>query len=160
MTAAARGRANRRKGHDAERSVARWLRTVGFPHAERAVVTGWSTQDRSRPDPGDVTGIPGVVISVKAAQVERHPVWRAELAAMLAGAEGTPVGLIVCRRSGKSDPGHWWVWLTVADLVWMGTEGTSEQPDLSGWVCMPLGDLAPLLRRAGYGQPADAGEAS
>ena len=48
-----------RAGTAAERAVVTYLQTSGFPHAERA--PRWGPKDR-----GDVLGVPGVTVEVKA----------------------------------------------------------------------------------------------
>src|SRR5688500_3530498 len=64
-TTTARGKYSREKGATAERHLVAWLRTHGWPGAERAVRTGYRTADRTSVDPGDVTGTPGLVWQVK-----------------------------------------------------------------------------------------------
>lgn len=54
----ASGRANRRRGADAERQVVNYLREHGYPDARR-YLAGDSRQ------PGDIDAIPGVSIEVK-----------------------------------------------------------------------------------------------
>jgi hypothetical protein len=96
------------KGTAAETAVVRFLQANGYPHAERRALAG--AQDR-----GDVAGIPGLVIEVKAAA-------RMELAAWLdeAARESDPLHLRVCqendqvgvvwhKRRGKGSPGDWYV---------------------------------------------------
>ena len=93
------------KGTAAETAVVRFLQANGYPHAERRALAG--AQDR-----GDVAGIPGLVIEVKAAA-------RMELAAWLdeANAEGDfdPVNydgdlpVVWHKRRGKGSPGDWYV---------------------------------------------------
>ncbi|BBG01580.1 hypothetical protein [Pseudonocardia autotrophica] len=82
-TAAQRGTANRRKGHTAERDVAKYLRAVGYPNAERAVVTGFAaaTGGRLKADPGDIAGVP-FIVSVKDCATEQLGKWLDELDAM------------------------------------------------------------------------------
>lgn len=152
-TPSQRGRANRNKGHQAERDLCRWLRVNGFPGAERAVRTGFRVGDRVSADPGDVTGTPGIVCSVKDCAVEQRSVWMAELAAMVAGDAPGAVGLLVHKRRGHADPGRWWCWLVLGDLADLMTNGTwalpSDEHELP--VRMELGHVVPLLRGAGYG---------
>ena len=59
------------KGTLAETAVVSFLRTGGFPYAERLALQG--NKDR-----GDVTGIPGVVIEVKNEQTYQLSGWLAE----------------------------------------------------------------------------------
>lgn len=104
-TAAERGRANRRKGHDTERAVARYLQTVGFHGAQRAV-------RNTHPDPLDLTGIPGTVWSIKSTSTTPQIAkWltEAEIARDLQGAE---LAILVVRRHGHAQPERWWAWIT------------------------------------------------
>lgn len=151
-TPSQRGKSNRRKGHDAERDLARWLRTVGFGGAERAVRTGFRTADRTSADPGDITGTGPIVWSVKDCAVEQVAKWFAELDAM--GDGDTEVYLLVHKRRGHASPARWWCWMRVRDLLGLvhydgldGYEGASAD----ALVRMELGHVVPLLRGAGHG---------
>lgn len=148
VTESARGRANRRKGHDTERSVARYLRSVGFAGAERAVRTGYRVGDREVPDPLDITGVPGVVWSVKNDASNQIAAWlnEAEIARNHHGAE---LAILVTRRRGKADVSRWWTWVSLPALV-RAVLGTGWH-DVNGYVCLEFGDLVPMLHRAGYG---------
>jgi hypothetical protein len=171
-TASARGRANRTKGAAAERDLVRWLRANGWPGAERAIRTAYRTADRELPDPGDVTGTPGLVWQMKYTARFDQPAF---LAACLAETEqqrvdaGADFGLLVQRRTGVTDPGRWFVWLRVIDLYALCRSSKSntlltvdptraylgEPP-----VRMELADLVPLLHAAGYGTPPVEPEAA
>jgi hypothetical protein len=170
MTAAAktpsqRGRSNRNRGLNAERDLCKWLRSNGFPHAERAVRTGFRTLDRTSADPGDVTGTPGVVWSVKDCAVEQRSVWMAELQGMDDRPANEPGGdpperLLVHKRRGHADPGKWWCWLTLAGLLNLTVDTHACQViaaarDNTAPIRMELGDVVPLLRSAGYGSPLE-----
>lgn len=61
----------KQKGTAAESAVVSFLRTQGFPYAERLALQGGK-------DRGDVTGIPGIVIEVKAEQTYVLSSWLAE----------------------------------------------------------------------------------
>lgn len=153
MTAAAsaRGRSNRNRGHQAERDVARWLRSNGYPEAERAVATGFRAPERSSADPGDVRGVP-MVVSVKDCATERLSVWWAELAAM-DPARQVP-RLLVVKRRGHADPGVWWCWMRLDHLAALCHDTVDPAP---WWADTPVRmDLAAavrLLRQAGFGVP-------
>jgi hypothetical protein len=146
--ASRRAAANRRRGSTAELAVARYLRTAGFPGAERAVRTGYRTPTRTSPDPGDIAGIPGLVISVKDAQVERLTSWLTEVRVMTAN--GGELGLLVHKRRGHANPAVWWCWLRLCDLTALvgHPAPVSAEP-----VRMELGHLVPHLHAAGYGTP-------
>jgi hypothetical protein len=156
VNASERGKSNRRKGLDAERAVARYLRTVGFPQAERAVRTGFNAGGRKVADPGDIAGIPGVVIQVKNTAREDIAGWMEEVAEQSFKSDAA-MGILVQRRSGKSDPARWWAWLMVSELMdlprssgeYMGASATRP-------VRMELGHLVPLLIAAGYGTSKEA----
>jgi hypothetical protein len=156
MTAAAktpqqRGRANRNRGLNAERDLCKWLRTNGFPGAERAVRTGFRTLDRTSADPGDVTGTPGIVWSVKDCAVEQLGAWMAELDVMATVHDGVnldpPVALLVHKRRGHADPARWWCWMGVDQLI----DLTGNETHLTFPVRVELGDFLPILHAAGYG---------
>lgn len=150
------GAMSRNKGATAERDVVRFLRTVGFGGAERAVRTGYRTFERVAADPGDVTGTPGIIWSVKDVAEDRARKdctmagWFAELDAM----HGQPsdVRLLVHKRSGKSDPSRWWCWMRLHMLVRLASDAQifmvnpGDEP-----VRMELGHVIPLLHAAGYG---------
>lgn len=152
VTATARGRANRRKGADTERAVARYLRTQGFPHAERAVRTSHTTPDgRTTLDPLDIVGIPGVVISVKNDASNQIAKW-IDQAERIGNHHGVDLALLVVRRPGKADTCRWWVWVSLRSLARaLHGPDVSSLPALSGHMCMELGELAPILHAAGYG---------
>lgn len=158
------GRANREKGIRAERHVAGYLRACGWPDAERKSDPGWRSSDRASPDVGDVRGTPGLVWQVKTSS----DLSSRDIAAVLAEATdqavaaGADYPIVVQRRSGKGHPSAWWAWLTAGDLHGL-IETTRNQdlpaPDqvMTAPVRLELGNLVPLLHRAGYGQgDADA----
>lgn len=150
-TNATRGRANRRRGADAERAVARYLNRVGFGGAQRAV-------RNTKPDPLDLTGIPGTVWSVKnvssTPQVQR---WLAE-ADVVRDQQGAELAILVIRRHGKAEPARWWAWVSYGSLT-RAVTGT-PCPGLHAPVCVELGELVPLLHAAGYGDPEALGESA
>ncbi|MEU5847456.1 hypothetical protein [Saccharopolyspora shandongensis] len=151
------GRANRRRGHDAERAVARWLRDNGFTGTERAVRTGYATSERQVADPGDLTGTPGIAWQVKDTERESVDVWLRELDEQTTTARAE-IGLLVHRRRGTADPGQWWAWLRLADLgALLGTPGRHRR-ERQHPVRMELAHAVELLHAAGYGNPVDGDE--
>ena len=150
-TPSQRAAASRRKGRTAEQHLCNWLRDNGFPGAERAVRTGFRVTGRAGADPGDVTGTPGIVWSVKDVAVERIDKWLAELDAMHGPGA---IRLLVHKRTGKADPGRWWCWLRLSTLVWLADGGQAilVRPGAEP-VRMELGHVIFLLRAAGYGDP-------
>lgn len=155
-TRAQLGAYSRRKGADAEMQLAKYLTTMGWPEARRAVATGWRTPGRENPDPGDITGTPGLVWQVKYVadmsdlQIQ-DAMNEAEGQAISSGAD---FGFLVQRRAGKSSPGDWWVWLSASELAVLVTSqvltwahvSNDQQP-----VRMLVKDLVPLLTRNAYG---------
>lgn len=150
VTASAQGRANRRNGLETERAVARYLRTVGFPQAERAEKNGWRTDEHVSADPGDLLGVPGIVWSVKNDVSNRITAWLSEVESLRATHEAA-LAVLVVRRKGKADVGRWWAWVSLPALgtAVVGPDGRR----LHGTVCMEVGDLVPMLHAAGYGDP-------
>ena len=114
------------KGTSAETAVVRFLRTIGFIHAERRTLNGIL-------DRGDITGIPGVVIEVKNCA-------RQELAAWVAEAERerdndhASLGVVWHKRRGKTDPAHWFVTMSGAQFAALLREqqGLPGLPDTDG----------------------------
>lgn len=146
------GKMSRNKGAKAERDLVTYLRTVGFGGAERAVRTGYRTTTRTAADPGDITGTPGIVWSVKDCATEQLSKWLVELDAM----DGRPgdARLLVHKRSGKAEPARWWCWMRLQTLQHLVLASTAVDPiDEPYPVRMELGHVIPLLHAAGYGDP-------
>ncbi|WP_424183834.1 hypothetical protein ACOBQX_17905 [Actinokineospora sp. G85] len=155
-----RGSASRRRGADAERRLATWLRWNGWPHAERAVRTGFRGGGRTVVDPGDIVGTPALVWQVKDQAREQVEAWLVETEQQRLGAPGAApadLGLLVVRRRGKADPGRWWVWLPAERFVALVAD-TPAIPHAPQPVRLELGDLVLLLRAAGYGDPLTEGK--
>ena len=145
------GTTNRRRGITAERDLVRWLRANGWPQAERSVVTGYRNTNRERRDTGDITGTPGITWSLKNHAVERITQWWDELQAM----DGpNTIRLLVVKRRGHANPGLWWCWLTLTELINLipNTTGCAEPINIHGLVRAQLNVIAPVLHLAGYGQ--------
>ena len=149
------GAANRRRGIQAERDLARWLRGNGFPHAERAVRTGFRAADRTSADPGDIAGTPGIVWSVKDCAAEQITKWLVELDGMQGDAGTSGFALLVVKRRGSADPGRWWCWLDLVDVLLLAMPpGTSVPNTPLHPIRSEVGRIVPLLHAAGYGDPA------
>ncbi len=90
------------KGTAAETAVATWLRDNGFPYAERRALAGIA-------DKGDLTGIPGLCVEVKAHARLAIPEWLRELDAEVANSAAA-VGLLVVKPKGigVTRVGDWW----------------------------------------------------
>jgi len=93
-------------GTAAESAVVKYLRENGFGNAERRALHG-ST------DLGDITGIPGVVIEVKAGKAAETAsdglvnAWLAETNIEQRNAKAA-AGVLVLKRKGKATAGDWW----------------------------------------------------
>lgn len=150
------GKMSRNKGAQAERDLVAYLRTAGFGGAERAVRTGYRTKDRTSADPGDITGTPGIVWSVKdvAERTAQKPsvlaAWLDELDEM--SGDDCDLRLLVHKRSGTADPARWWCWTHLGPLTNLNSRGAAL---VSFPVRFELGHGIPLLRTAGYGDPTE-----
>lgn len=101
--------ASKAKGSAAERDLVTFLRTAGFPHAERRLAG--SAQDR-----GDIAGIPGVVVEVKNHAATNLAGWVDEALAEQ-GNDGADYGIVVHKRRGKGNAGEWYATCTVAQMA-------------------------------------------
>lgn len=102
---------SKRKGTAAETAVCAFLRTAGFPYAERLALQG--NKDR-----GDVTGIPGVVLEVKAEQTYQFSGWLAEAKVEKENA-GADFGIVVAkpRMVGVTRTGDWMAIMRLEDYA-------------------------------------------
>jgi len=111
----ARNRASAKAaGARAERNLADYLAAaLGDDRIDRRVKRG--IKDR-----GDVSGVRAhgqrVVVEVKDCSTAKLPQWTAE-AHHEAGNDDALVGVVIAKRRGTTDPGKWWVHLTVDDLL-------------------------------------------
>lgn len=92
---------SRAKGTAAESAVVDFL-SLQWPNVERRALSG--AKDR-----GDIAGIPGVVIEVKAAARLEIPAWLRELEVEIAN-DDADTGLLVVkpRGVGVKRVGEWW----------------------------------------------------
>lgn len=104
------------KGTMAESAVVSFLRSHGWPHAERLALQG--AQDR-----GDVTGTPGLVWEVKNVTVPAWRTWLAEAETERINANGM-FGIVVAKPKGVgvSRVGQWW-----AGMLWGQFESLLDQ---------------------------------
>lgn len=156
------GKANSRKGKTVERAVVTWLRDNGFPHAERAVRTGYSNGDAYGADPGDITGTPGLVWQVTdRADIEQDAVLRRRLvdAERQRAEASAEFGFLVVKRRRCADPGRWWVFMDAQYLHGLLHEGYNLGEPWSAVERFPvrasLGAVVPVLRARGYGEPLE-----
>ena len=90
----------KRKGSAAELAVAKWLRKLGWVHAERSRA-GW-TDDR-----GDIDGMPGVCIEVKAEKKIDIPGYLRELEVEMENAKAW-TGTVIIKRRGSTNVDDWY----------------------------------------------------
>jgi hypothetical protein len=90
----------KRKGSAAELAVAKWLRKLGWIHAERSRA-GW--QD----DRGDIDGMPGVCIEVKNEKRIDLPGYLRELEVEMANAQAW-TGTVIVKRRGSMNVDDWY----------------------------------------------------
>jgi Holliday junction resolvase len=130
------------RGTTAEREVVRYLQQW-WPAAERRALSG-------NKDKGDVAGIPGVVIEVKAAARLELAAWRRETWTEMTNA-GASACMLVVKRPRKP-VGQWDAYMRVdmipATLSRAGESGVSNGALV--WVRMDLLLAAATLRHAGY----------
>ena len=90
----------KRKGSAAELAVAKWLRKLGWIHAERSRA-GW-TDDR-----GDIDGLPGIVIEVKNEKRFDLPGYLRELEVEMENAKAW-TGTVIIKRRGSTNVDDWY----------------------------------------------------
>ena len=88
--------AAKRKGSQFERDVVKWLRTMGYPCAERAYGAG------RHDDVGDIDGINGVVIECKNEKAIRIPQYLRELEDEMTHADAE-TGVVLIKKRGTSN---------------------------------------------------------
>lgn len=159
--AARRGKANSDRGKRAERDLVTWLRGHGWPGAERTVRTGHRTRTRTSVDRGDVDGTPGVAWQLKDvadSALSLIPKWLAETEAQRVAA-GADVGVLVVKRRGHADPGDWYAFVPLVELMHeVMTPAASRGIGAAAMFAVPVrlavADLAPILHGRGYGDMA------
>ena len=107
-------RSARAAGTRTERAVADYLAaTLDDDRIDRRVKTG--AKDR-----GDISGVrvhgQRLVVEVKDCATQKLPQWTAE-AHTEAGNDDALTGVVIAKRRGTTDPGKWWVHMTVDDLA-------------------------------------------
>lgn len=146
-------------GTAAETAVVRYLRTHGWPSAERRALTGVD-------DCGDITGTPGICWEVKAGKAAiaaARSASDAQIRAWLIETEverdhaRAGVGILVTKRGGvgASHVGAWWAYLDLS--TWDALRGLPSTPwDPAHHLRMRLDSLVPALHAAGYGTAPEA----
>lgn len=143
-------------GTTAETAVVRYLRTHGWPHAERRALAGAQ-------DLGDITGTPGLVWEVKSGRAAEQASdglianWLAETEAERRNATAD-LGVLVTKRSGygPSRAGAWWAHVDLSTLTTL-LRGRLPLTDTLATASarMHLEHLVPLLHASGYGSPLE-----
>lgn len=139
-------------GTQAESAVVRYLRTHGFPHAERRALTGAQ-------DFGDITGTPGVCWEIKSGKTAEKAGdglvrdWLDETETERRNA-GADVGVLVTKRAGYGPDraASWWAHLDLMSLYAIASARAPLDPTVIGQpLRLHLSTLVPLLHAAGYG---------
>lgn len=145
------------KGTAAESAVVAYLRTAGFRHAERLALQG--AYDR-----GDITGIPGIVVEVKAEQTYTLSSWLQECRTEVENAKAD-FGFVAAkpRMVGSMNVKSWYAIMNQGPFTDLVLQGKLATGDSHIWVWthdMRPGfinrDLASNLRLA-IAHGADAG---
>lgn len=131
---------SKRKGTDAETAVVRFLVEEGFLRAERRALQG--NEDR-----GDIAGIDGVIIEVKAEAKPSFAVYQRE-ALREAANDGGSLPIVVWKRPHKNIR-QWVAQIPVKCLM-------GEAPEFGDfehvrWASMDLQDMTWYLRELDYG---------
>lgn len=145
-----------RLGAYTETGLVDYLKTHGFPHAERRVTNG--NKDR-----GDISGCIGICWQAKggsagqtagAAQTDRIGVWMAETLVEAQNARAD-YGILVCKKAGvgHANAGRWWAYLRGDDFLSLSGHRASTPV---GVVRITLAEAVALLRQAGYGDELPA----
>lgn len=142
-------------GTAAETAVVRYLRTAGWPSAERRALAGALDQ-------GDITGTPGLVWEVKS---RKKPVSDGDVDGWMGETEterrnaGVELGVLVVRRAGVG-PGNarrWWAYLSAVDVAALVNLAAGHAVVFPAAPLRPvrllLCDAVALLHGAGYGTP-------
>lgn len=146
-------------GTIAERGLVDFLRTHGWPHAERRALAGTA-------DMGDVVGCSGLVFEMKSGRAAETAsdgqilAWLMETEAERLNA-GADIGILVTKRTsyGPARAGAWWAHLALStwDVLYETPTPRPWDPALS--LRLRLDTVVPILHAAGYGTapaPAEA----
>ena len=109
----------KRKGSAAELAVAKWLRKLGWIHAERSRA-GW-TDDR-----GHIDGMHGVCIQVKAEKKIDIPGYLRELEVEIENAKAW-TGAVIIKRRGSTNVDDWYA--VMPAKVWGELMVMLDQPN-------------------------------
>ena len=135
-------------------AVARYLRSNGFPYADRTALHG-------RYDIGDITGTPGVCWEIKGGAAAETAgdglitAWLDETDSERQNSSSA-YGVLVVKRKGIGYPnaGAWWAIMRGAEWVDLLNAATHIRTvDHHYPVRVHLASMCTLLRSAGYGEP-------
>lgn len=118
----------KQKGTAAESAVVSFLRTAGFPYAERLALQGGK-------DRGDITGVPGIVFEVKAVQEYAFSAWLTEARVERDNA-GADFGMVIAkpRLVGTAKTGQWYALMYSFDYLALVSEAVKKsQKDIPIW---------------------------
>lgn len=96
------------KGTAAETAVVGYLRQRGWIHAERRALQG-------NLDKGDIAGVVGVCLEVKACKQIDLAGWLKEALLEQANAQAS-VGAVIAKKRGTTNPADWYALMTVRQL--------------------------------------------
>jgi hypothetical protein len=116
------------RGTAAESAVVKYLNENGFRYAERLALQGGK-------DRGDITGIPGVVIEVKAVQEYAFNQWLTEARVERDNA-GADFGLVVAkpRLVGTTKTGQWYALMYAFDYLALVSQASkNSKKDIPVW---------------------------
>lgn len=150
-----------------ETAVVRYLRTAGFPHAERRALHGAA-------DWGDITGTPGICWECKSGDQAKTASdgliqqWLDETMRQAANASADVGILVLDRRAvGPANAGRWWAIMPGHQYEQLTTPHRCAEPScttrIGGWnfgdrgpLRMHLAQACALLTHAGYGTTTPA----
>lgn len=118
----------KQKGTAAESAVVSFLRTAGFPYAERLALQGGK-------DRGDITGVPGIVFEVKAVQEYSFNGWLAEARTERDNA-GADFGMVIAkpRLVGATKTGQWYALMYSFDYLALVSQASkNSKMDIPIW---------------------------
>ena len=145
--------ADRRRGHDCERTVARWLQGHGFPDA---ITTRAKLGHDGATAPGDIDFAPGICLEVKDVARSARPSWRAQAVAEAGGR----VPIVLRRTRGVTDVGRWVAQIPVGQLdrIGMHPSGLATHCPRTemAWTSMPFELIVAALRESAAPQGASA----
>ena len=127
------------KGTAAEREVVQYLQRW-WPTAERRALSG-------NKDKGDVTGISGIVVEIKAAERPLLASWKAETLNEQANAGATACMLVVKRK--YKPVGTWDAYVPTESLGLLASHLRVGE-EYTTWVRMDLALAAAVLKTNGY----------